>query len=70
MYTISDIVGVVEDADLSYAIIEGISPSRIKDPELATMWEDARDLLIRIQEHLDNHGTDDEDSDDELSEFE
>lgn len=60
MYSNRDILEIIEEENLSYAIIEGVSPSRIRDTILVDLWEEARELLIRIQEHLDNN-MDDED---------
>jgi hypothetical protein len=61
-YTVSEIIEIVEEETLSFAILDaGISPSRIKDLQLAALWEEARDVLIRIQEHLDLHNGDDDD---------
>lgn len=65
MLSVSDIVGIVEDENLSLAISDLVSPSRIKDTELAAMWEEARELLTRIQEYLDLHSGEDDDEYDE-----
>jgi hypothetical protein len=65
-YSISRIADIIETEGLSYAITEYLSPTNIRDEELATMWEEARDLLIRIEEYVDNHnGTDDHEEDDD-----
>jgi hypothetical protein len=70
-YTVNEISEIIEEESLSYAILDaGISPSRIKDPELAALWEEARDVLIRIQEHIDLHAGDDDDDDDIFNEDE
>lgn len=63
MYTISEISDIIEEESLSYAIIDGVSPSRIKDVELSELWEEARDILIRIQEYIDLHIGEDDDDD-------
>lgn len=63
MYTISEISDIIEEESLSYAIIDGVSPSRIKDAELSELWEEARDILIRIQEYIDLHIGEDDDDD-------
>lgn len=63
MYTISEISDIIEEESLSYAIIDGVSPSRIKDVELSELWEEARDILIRIQEYIDLHVGEDDDDD-------
>jgi hypothetical protein len=65
-YSISRIADIIETEGLSYTITEYLSPTNIRDEELATMWEEARDLLIRIEEYVDNHnGTDDHEEDDD-----
>jgi hypothetical protein len=65
MLSVSDIIEIVDDESLSFAILEGVNPSRIKDPTLSELWEEAKDILIRIQEHLDLHCGEEEDEDDD-----
>lgn len=62
-----EIAEIIDETDLAYAILEGISPSRIKDADLADMWDEGRDLLIRIKEHIESSN---DDYDDELDEDE
>lgn len=70
-YTISYIQTIIEEEGLSAAILDHVSPSRVKDTELSVLFEEARDVLIRIQEYIDNNaGVDEEESDEDEDEFE
>lgn len=65
-YSINEVAAIIENEGLGYAIESYCSPSSIRDEDLSNMWEEARDLLIRIQEYIDlNNGSDDSDEDDD-----
>jgi hypothetical protein len=64
-YSVNQIAEIIEVEGLEYAITNYCSPSSIRDEELATLWEEARDLLIRIQEYVDNHNGSDDYEDEE-----
>lgn len=68
-HSISEIAGIIESEGLSYAIQNYVTPSSIKDEDLADMWERAREILNEIKEYVDDNADDvddlDEDGDDE-----
>jgi hypothetical protein len=69
-YTISYIQTIIEEEGLSATILDHVSPSRVKDTELSVLFEEARDVLIRIQEYIDNNsGSDEGESDEDEDEF-
>lgn len=59
-FTINELQELIDEESLSY-VIDTVSPSRIRDLELGELWDEARDLLLRIQEHMDQNAGEDED---------
>jgi len=63
-HSVSEIAGIIENEGLGYAIQSYISPSSIKDEDLADMWERARELLNEIQEYVEDNADDVDDASD------
>jgi hypothetical protein len=64
--SVSQVADIVEAEGLGYAIKDYLGAGRIADPELAAMWDEAKDLLIRIEEYIEmNQGDGDDDETDE-----
>jgi sugar phosphate isomerase/epimerase len=47
-----ELAEIVDTEGLDYALLHYISPESIKSKKLRELWEQARDLLLELQEEL------------------
>lgn len=55
LYTVADIAYKVESEGLGYMVQYHTGADMIADPVLATMWEDAAQLLNQIEQYIEDN---------------
>ena len=61
--SVSEVASYIESEGLGYAIQHGISHTSIKDPDLADMWEQAKEIMLEIESYVEDNSDDVDDAD-------